>query len=89
VREGRLDFRGDTNVRAIQADRVVLDGLTGPVVLPNDEVFILAGGVPPFGLLREIGVAFGGDQDDAQHLQAAGLAAAPGPRAGAGARPGA
>lgn len=89
AREGRIDFRGDTNVRAIQADRVVLDGPTGPIVLPNDEVFILAGGVPPFGLLREIGIAFGGDQDDAKLLQAAGVADAPGPRAAVGARPGA
>lgn len=89
VQSGRIDFRGDTNVRTIQADRVVLDGPTGPVVLPNDEVFILAGGVPPFGLLREIGIAFGGDQDDAKHLQAAGLAAAPAPQAAVGARPGA
>jgi thioredoxin reductase/Pyruvate/2-oxoacid:ferredoxin oxidoreductase delta subunit len=73
VAAGRLDFRGNTNVKAIQAERVVLEGPTGPIVLPNDEVFILAGGVPPFGLLREIGVAFGGDQDDARHLRAAGL----------------
>lgn len=77
VTAGKIDFRGDTNVKAIQADRIVLESPTGPVVLPNDEVFILAGGVPPFGLLREIGVAFGGDQDDARHLQAAGVAGAP------------
>ncbi|MBK8167376.1 MAG: NAD(P)-binding domain-containing protein [bacterium] len=75
VAAGRIDFRGETNVKAIQAERVILEGPTGPVVLPNDEVFILAGGVPPFGLLREIGVAFGGDQDDARHLRAAGPAA--------------
>lgn len=78
LKEGRVDFRGDTNVKAIQAERVVLDGPAGPVVLPNDEVFILAGGVPPFGLLREVGVAFGGDQDDAKHLHSAGRTAAGG-----------
>ena len=85
VEAGRLDFRGNTNVKAIQAERVVLEGPTGPVVLPNDEVFILAGGVPPFGLLRDIGVAFGGDQDDARHLSAAGLGAHPAARPAAGA----
>jgi len=71
VEAGRAEFRGETNVKAIQADRVVLDGPIGPIVLPNDEVFILAGGVPPFGLLREIGVAFGGDQNDAERLAVA------------------
>ena len=30
------------------------------VRLPNDEVFVFAGGVPPFGFLRAIGVRFGG-----------------------------
>ena len=39
-------------------------GPSGPVIVPNDEVFILAGGIPPFGFLRELGVKFGGDQPD-------------------------
>jgi hypothetical protein len=78
VRDGRIDFRGNTSVKSIQVDRIVLDGPEGPIVLPNDEVFILAGGVPPFGLLRDIGVAFGGDQDDARHLRAAGVSGAAG-----------
>lgn len=69
IADGRIDFRGGTNVKEIRADRVVLDSPAGPVILPNDEVFILAGGVPPFGFLREIGVAFGGDQNDAARLK--------------------
>ncbi len=78
IAAGELDFRGGTNIKTILADRVVLDGPTGPIVLPNDEVFILAGGVPPFAFLREVGVAFGGDQRDAERLAAARAAAAPG-----------
>lgn len=31
------------------------------VEIPNDEVFIFAGGVPPFGLLKDLGVRFGGE----------------------------
>jgi hypothetical protein len=62
----------------------VLEGPTGPVVLPNDEVFVLAGGVPPFGLLREIGVAFGGDQNDAARLAVAGSGSSGVPIAGHG-----
>ena len=64
IADGRLDLRGDTTVTAIQPDRVVMAGRTGPTLLPNDEVFVLAGGVPPFAFLREIGVAFGGDQNE-------------------------
>jgi thioredoxin reductase/NAD-dependent dihydropyrimidine dehydrogenase PreA subunit len=61
---GRVDFRGGTTVAAIRTDRVDLDGAQGRVSIPNDEVFILAGGIPPFGLLREAGVRFGGEQKD-------------------------
>ncbi len=71
IAQDRIAFLGGTNVKTILADRVVLEGPTGPIMLPNDEVFILAGGVPPFALLREIGVAFGGDQKDAERAEAA------------------
>jgi thioredoxin reductase len=84
IADGRLDFRGDTSVKSIHADRVVLEGPTGPIVLPNDEVFVLAGGVPPFGLLREIGVAFGGDQNDAARLAVVGTGSPGVPAEGSG-----
>lgn len=37
----------------------------GTVEIDNDYVFIFAGGVPPFGLLRRIGVRFGGETESA------------------------
>jgi thioredoxin reductase len=43
------------------------------VRLPNDYVFVFAGGDPPFAFLKKIGVRFGG----------ASAADAPSPRAGA------
>ncbi len=64
IAEGVLDFQGATTVTSIHEDKVSLDGPAGPVTVPNDEVFILAGGIPPFGFLRELGVGFGGDQQD-------------------------
>ncbi len=64
VAEGRVDFRGGTVVSRIDDDQVVLEGPDGPAVVPNDDVFILAGGIPPFGFLREIGIRFGGDPRD-------------------------
>ncbi len=62
IADGDVDFRGGTTVTRIEDGRVALDGPEGPAVVPNDDVFILAGGIPPFGFLREIGVRFGGDQ---------------------------
>jgi thioredoxin reductase (NADPH) len=64
IADGAIDFRGETTVAAIHADRVELNGPGGIAVVPNDDVFVLAGGLPPFGLLREAGVAFGGSQRD-------------------------
>jgi len=68
IESGAVDFRGGSTVRSIEPERVVLDTPDGPLLLPNDDVFILAGGIPPFGLLRELGVAFGGDQADVQDV---------------------
>ena len=64
IADGTLDFQGATTVASIHEDKVALEGPSGPVIVPNDEVFILAGGIPPFGFLRELGVKFGGDQQD-------------------------
>ncbi len=62
IADGTMGFLGATTVASIHDDKVVLDGPTGLVTVPNDHVFILAGGIPPFGFLRELGVKFGGDQ---------------------------
>jgi thioredoxin reductase len=62
IADGTIDFRGGTTIGSIHPDKVVLDGSRGAAIVPNDDVFILAGGIPPFAFLREIGVKFGGDQ---------------------------
>ena len=64
IADGTLNFLGATTVTSIHEDVVTLEGPQGPVIVPNDDVFILAGGIPPFGFLRELGVKFGGDQQD-------------------------
>jgi len=64
IAAGTLKFLGATTVTSIHGDKVTLEGPDGPVSVPNDDVFILAGGIPPFGFLRELGVKFGGDQPD-------------------------
>ena len=47
-------------VTAILPDRVRLRRGDGEIELPNDYVFIFAGGEPPYPLLQRMGIAFGG-----------------------------
>jgi len=51
----------NSSVADIGEDRVLLQSDGGELALPNDYVFIFAGGIPPFGLLKKIGIGFGGE----------------------------
>ena len=64
IADGTIDFHGATTVSSIQEGKVVVESKNSATIVPNDDVFILAGGIPPFGFLRELGVKFGGDQRD-------------------------
>jgi len=59
---GRIEAVFDSTVADIGDESVRLSLADGQVrELPNDFVFVFAGGVPPFAFLREAGVRFGGD----------------------------
>jgi len=61
---GALHVLRCTELRAITPHDVQLvqvdaqSGAEQPLTLPNDEVFVMAGGVAPFGLLERAGVSF-------------------------------
>lgn len=59
---GALEVVFHSEVVAITPECVELrvgeDGATRALTLPNDEVFVFAGGTPPFGLLEAAGVSF-------------------------------
>jgi len=55
-----LDVQYNSNVTAIEDRLVHLKTENGPLEIANDYVFIFAGGIPPFGLLKKIGIGFGG-----------------------------
>jgi len=59
--EGRIEPLLPTEVVEILPDRVRLRGRGSTLERPNDYVFVFAGGEPPFGFLRQIGVRFGGE----------------------------
>ena len=59
---GKLDALFGSQVLEIGEDRVTLRLADGAeLALDNDYVFIFAGGVPPFELLRRVGARFGGE----------------------------
>ena len=63
LHEGKLQCLFESHVREITPTSVCLEmtkdgGSTEKLVLDNDEVFIMAGGIPPFKLLEECGVSF-------------------------------
>jgi len=60
-RRGRVRPLFSSEVAEIQEDRVRLRVGDQSLESPNDYVFIFAGGEPPFGFLRQIGLRFGGE----------------------------
>ena len=52
----------NSNVIEIKEKSVVLKQTEKNIMeIPNDYVFIFAGGIPPFKMLKEMGIQFGGD----------------------------
>jgi len=51
----------DSQVKEIRPKSVLLASGNNEIEIPNDFVIIQAGGVPPHEMLKEIGIAFGGD----------------------------
>ena len=60
--KGRVKALFGSEVTEILEDRVRLRLGERSVELPNDYVFVFAGGEPPFELLRGMGVRFGGER---------------------------
>jgi thioredoxin reductase (NADPH) len=59
--KGRVKVLFGSEVTEILGDRVRLKMGERTLELPNDYVFVFAGGEPPFALLRQMGIRFGGD----------------------------
>lgn len=56
VSRGRVKLLLGTQVREIRADVVVLEGPSGAMIVPNDDVVIRIGGDAPYAFLERIGV---------------------------------
>ncbi len=71
-----IDAVFESQVKEIRETTVVLTSADGEIELPNDAVIIQAGGIPPFEMLKEFGIAFGGEsigikEADVRYLQTA------------------
>ena len=55
----------NSTVKRIDSKSVILNTEQGEKEIPNDYVFIFAGGKPPFELLKTIGIQFGGEMKEA------------------------
>lgn len=61
IKQGKIIPYFNSEVVRIDPESVTLTTAGVETVIPNTTVFIFAGGDPPFGLLQNIGVQFGGD----------------------------
>ena len=64
----RIESAFSSEVTSIRPSSVTLKTAAGEREMPNDYVFVFAGGEPPFELLRQIGVRFGGEKAPARAL---------------------
>jgi thioredoxin reductase (NADPH) len=59
MRTGKVEVLFETNPKEFKAESVVLDVKGEAREIPNDYVWIFAGGVPPYDFLKKIGIRFG------------------------------
>ena len=59
MRSGKVEVLFNANPTEFKSDSVVLEVLGEKRELPNDFVWIFAGGIPPYDFLKKIGIRFG------------------------------
>jgi len=59
MRSGKIEVLFETNPKEFKPESVVLDVKGEVREIPNDYVWIFAGGIPPFDFLKKIGIQFG------------------------------
>ncbi len=61
IREKKIIPLFNSQIREIKPESVILERDGKWKEFPNDYVFIFAGGIPPFQMLKDMGVTFGGE----------------------------
>jgi thioredoxin reductase len=66
---GKVNALFNSEVVEVRPNSVVLKQPDGTVEMPNDVVIVQIGGVPPFEMLKRMGIAFGGDSIGYKELE--------------------
>jgi len=64
VNTGKIKTLFNSNVKEIVDNTVKIQAEEKEIEIPNNYIFIFAGGEPPFNLLKKIGIAFGGEMQE-------------------------
>ena len=59
MKKGRVEVLFETNPKQVKPDSVVLDVKGSVREIPNDYMWVFAGGIPPYDFLKKIGIRFG------------------------------
>lgn len=61
IKQGKIKPIFNSAVTMIEEGKVLVKTESDVIELPNDYVFVFAGGIPPFEMLKKIGIEFGGE----------------------------
>jgi putative YpdA family bacillithiol system oxidoreductase len=61
IRDRKITVVFDSQVTDVRQTSVLLKTPEGVQEIPNDYVFVLIGGIPPFDMLKKMGIKFGGE----------------------------
>ena len=65
IRRKKIKPIFNSELSEISENEVLVKTGSGMQKIPNDYVFIFAGGIPPFKMLQEIGIRFGSEAEAA------------------------
>jgi len=60
IRDRKITVVFDSQVTEVRPSSILLKTREGIQEIPNDYVFVLIGGIPPFDMLKQMGIRFGG-----------------------------
>ncbi len=59
MKKGKVEVLFETNPKQVKPESVVLDVKGSIHEIPNDYMWVFAGGIPPYDFLKKIGIRFG------------------------------
>ncbi len=66
IEKGQVTPLFSSSVKEIRDDEVDVEVSGEMRTIKNDYIFVLIGGIPPFKMMKEMGIKFGGEQKDLQ-----------------------